>query len=205
MPLTAPTISKAILAQSLVKNIIGRDISDVANAVGAALATYLAIPNLVTCTFAGTAGPIGSITSLSIVGLVPTAMSGFMLSKGNLKNLRGRDIIKLFNALSVGICQNLQTTVLTGSVAGCAVGTGIGSFTGVNEQALSQIMFSQMLLRNIKGRDAINLCDCISFGVVRHLQSSVKYSVAAAGPIAPTPPTGPVPVAAIPSVFTKVS
>lgn len=205
MPLTAPTISKAILARALVKNMTGRNTSDLADAVGAALAIYLSIPNLVTCSFAGTAGPVGTITSLSVAGLVPTAMSGFMLSKAGTKNLTGRDIIKLFNSISSGVCQNLQTTVLTGSVVGCAVGTGIGSFTAVNEQALSQIMFSQMLLRNMRGRDAVNLCDCISFGVVRQLQSSVKYSVTAAGPIAPTPPTGPVPVAAIPSVYTKVS
>jgi hypothetical protein len=205
MPLAAPTISKAVLAQSRTKGLTGIRIPGICDAVGAALATYLAIPNLVTCTFAGTAGPVGSITSLSVAGLVPTAMSGFMLSRASMKTLIGRDIIRLVSAISIGICQNLQTTVLTGSVLGCAVGTGIGSFTAVNEQALSQIMFSQMLLKDIRGRDAINLCDCISFGVVRHLQSSVKYSVAAAGPIAPTPPTGPVPVAAIPSVFTKVS
>lgn len=205
MPVAAPALSSAILSQMSFKQMTGKDASRIAGAVGSSLAGYLVIPNLVTCSLAGTAGLFGDINSLAVLGLVPSVMSNLMQSKALSLNLTGKDAIRLFNAVSFGTFQVLQTMVLTGTTVGCAVGAGFGTFTAVNEQALSKLMLQQMLSKNLTGRDAINLCDCISFGIVNHLRTSVKFSVVVKGAIAPTPPTGPVPVTNIPSVFTKVN
>jgi hypothetical protein len=205
MPIVSQTISGAIQGQFALNNLTGRDAIKLAGVVGSSVSKYLMIPNLVTCSLNGTAGPIGNINSVVVIGLVPSSMSGFMLSKAASKRLNGRDINKLFNAISTGLVQVLMGMVLSGSAVGIAVGSGIGMFTALNDKALSKLMYATMLSKQLNGRDTIKLCDCISFGIVNHLRTSVKFTTIVTGTVAPVPPVGPVPVAGIPSVFTKIS
>ena len=95
--------------------------------------------------------------------------------------------------------------ILTGTAAGIAVGGGVGNFTAVNAQALSKLMNAAMLSKQIKGRDITGLCDAISFGIINHLKTSVRFTTVVTGVVAPVPPVGPVAVTGIPSVFTKIS
>lgn len=205
MPVVSKAISGAIMGQFAIQQIKGRDAVKMADVVGTAVAMYLVTPNLVTCSLNGTAGPVGSINSVAVFGLVPTAMSGFMFAKAASKNLKGRDIKKLFDAISSGLSQILMGMILTGTSAGIAVGAGVGSFTALSDKALSSLMYSAMLVKQLKGRDAQKLCDCISFGIVNHLKSSVRFTTVVTGAIAPVPPVGPVAVMSIPSLFTKIS
>lgn len=205
MPVVAPSISSAILSQMSLKRLTGKNAIDIASAVGSAVANYIVIPNRVTCTLNGTAGPIGNINSIAVLGLVPTAMSGFMLSKAGLRKLTGRDIKNFFDAISFGLFQVLSTMILSGTSAGCAVGAGTGKFTAVSEQALSKLILAEFLKKRLRGKNNRDLADCIAFGIIRHLQSSVTFTVAVTGAIAPTPPTGPIAVVGIPSLTTKVS
>lgn len=205
MPISGSLISSAIQSQFLLRNISGRNAIDIAGAVGSSLAKYIILPNLVTCSLNGTAGPVGNINSVAVIGLVPAAMSNFMYGKSLSKQIKGRDIKKIFDSISTGIVQILVGMILSGSAAGIAVGGGVGTFSAVNEQALSKILLAELKLRNIKGRDSIKFGDCISFGVVKHLQSSVKFTTIVTGAVAPVPPAGPVAVIGIPSLFTKVS
>jgi len=205
VPIAGPAISSAILGQFAARKFTGRNAIDIASAVGSAVANYIILPNLVSCTLSGTAGPVGSITSIAAVGLEPTAMSGLMTSKALSKKLTGRDASGLFSAISMGLFQVMSTMFLTGSSIGCAVGAGIGKFTAVSAPALSKLILAQLTLKKIIGRDAINLADCIAFGLVTQLKSSVTISVVVVGAPAPVPPVGPILVAGIPSVFTKIS
>ena len=205
MPIVSKAISGAIQGQFALKKLTGRDAIKLAGVIGSSVSKYLMLPNLVTCSLSGTAGPIGNINSIVVVGLVPTAMSGFMFTKAVSKNLKGRDIKKLFDAISLGLVQILMGMVLSGSAVGIAVGGGTGTFTALSDQALSKIMYATMLSKQLKGRDAIKLCDCISFGIVNHLKTSVKFTTVVTGVIAPVPPAGPVAVVGILSVFTKIS
>lgn len=205
MPIVSQAISSAIQGQFMLNKLTGRDAVKIAGAIGSSVSKYLMTPNLVSCSLSGTAGPIGNINSVAVFGLVPTAMSSFMLSKASMNKLTGRDINKFFSAISNGLTQVLMGMVLTGTAAGVAVGGGVGNFTALNDSALSGLMYAQMQAKQIKGRDAMKLCSCISFGIVNHLKTSVKFTTVVSGAIAPVPPVGPIAVVGIPSVFTKIS
>jgi hypothetical protein len=205
MPVVSKAISSSIQGFLSLNRLTGRDAIKLVDAVSTSVATYLVTPNLVSCTLNGTAGPIGNINSMAVTGLVPTVMSGLMLSKAASKRLNGRDIKKLFDSISNGLSQILMGMVLSGTAAGIALGGGIGSFTAVNVSTLSNLMYSLMVSKQLTGRDAANLCESISFGIVNHLKSSVHFTVIVTGVIAPVPPVGPVAVIGIPSLFTKIN
>jgi hypothetical protein len=205
MPIVSKAISSSIQGLLSLNSLTGRDAIKLADVIGTSVATYLVTPNIVSCSLNGTAGPIGNISSMAVIGLVPTAMSGLMLSKAASKKLNGRDIKKLFDSISNGLSQILRGMVLTGTAVGIAVGGGVGSFTAVNTTTLSNLMYSLMLSRQLTGRDAANLCESISFGIINHLKSSVRFTVIVTGIVAPVPPVGPVAVIGIPSLFTKIN
>jgi hypothetical protein len=205
MPIVSQVISSAIQSQFLLRKLAGRDAIKLSGAIGSSVSKYLMMPNLVTCSLNGTAGPIGNINSVAVIGLVAPVMSGLMLSKAASKNFKGRDTKKFFDAISTGLSQVLMGMVLSGTAVGVAVGGGVGSFTALNDQVLSKLIYTMMLSKQLKGRDASSLCDCISFGIVNHLKTSVRFTVVVTGAIAPVPPVGPIPVVGIPSVFTKIS
>ena len=205
MPLAAPILTAGIFSQMNAKKLTGRDGLNLSNAVGTAVANYLMTPNLVSCNLSGTAGPLGNINSVAVVGLVPKAMSSLMVSKAASKSIKGRDIINLCDAISDGITQVLMGMILSGTAVGIAVGGGIGSFTALSDQALSKLMIGFMKSKNINGRDTLGLCDSISFGIVNHLKTSVRFTTVVTGVVAPVPPAGPLAVTGIPSLFTKIS
>lgn len=205
MPVTGSLISTSIKVFMASKRIIGRDAGSLADAVGTAVAMHVTTPNMVTCTVNGTAGPVGSITSVAVAGVVGKAMSAMMVVKATSKKLTGRDIVSLFDAISSGIAQVMMASVLTGTCAGCAVGAGTGRFLALNDKLLSSLIVLNATARSFRGRNMVDLADCVSFGVVNHLKSGATYSVLVAGAVSPTPPTGPVAVVAIPSLTTKVS
>lgn len=204
MPLSPTLLSTAIFQQLSAQGLSGRDSVNISGAVGTAIARYLMMPNQVTCTLAGTAGPIGSINSTVVTGVLPTPLSGQMMLAPQSVRLTGVDKIRLFNGISIGLCQVLMGMILSGTAVGVALGTGIGLFTNISAQALSGMMLVEMYMRKMIGRDARTLCDSISFGFVQHFRTTVQFTVVVSGVVAPTPPVGPVPVAAIPSLFTII-
>ncbi|MBD3260234.1 MAG: hypothetical protein GF334_00925 [Candidatus Altiarchaeales archaeon] len=198
-------MSAAILGQMTAKQYTGKNASDLASAVGTAVSGYIVTPNLVSCTLSGVAGPLGNIQSVAVAGIEPNSMSTLMYTRALNKNISGRDIGGLFSAVSTGIVQILQGLVLTGTAIGIATGGGTGFFTAVNEKTLSGLIFAQMTLRQMTGKNARDLSDCISYGVVTQLKTTAKVTVVSAGTIAPVAPTGPVAVTGIPSATTSIS
>jgi len=205
MPVVPTAITAAINAQFAAVGFSGRNDFDIAVAIGNGVGNYMITPNLVTGTLSGTAGPTSSVSSLAVIGLVPQVMSGFMVQRAAGSDVRGRDVFKFFNAVSTGIVTVLQTAFLTGTAVGIGPGGGIGRFTTVNEQAISSLVNAQFVAKNITGRDAFKIANAIGFGIANHLRTSVTFSLVAMGAVAPVPPVGPVPVAGIPTVTTKIS
>jgi hypothetical protein len=205
MPISSGIISKNIYAQFFRSRITGRNNIDLANAVGMATYMFLSTPNMVTCSLAGTAGPVSTLTSLPPAGLVPAAISKAMLSQAGLRRLTGRSISTIFDAAALGLTISLTGMSLTGNAVGIAVGAGTGIFSAASTQAMANILLSQAVTKYLKGRNNIDLANCIAFGLVTQLQAAVKFTVTAAGVVAPVPPVGPIAVAMIPSVFTKIS
>lgn len=204
MPLVAQTLSSSMQSQFYAKNYKGKNVPDLVSCVGDALAVYLVTPNLVTAYVSGTAGLTGSIVLSIVAGVDPTSMSSYMNIKAQSKKMTGRDITGVFSAISLGIVPSLYGMVLTGSTVGVAVGTGTGNFTALSDTVLSGNIYQNMLLKQLKGKNNMDLADCIAYGICTHLQT-VSFTVVVAGVIAPTPPTGPVTVMGIPTIYTKIS
>ena len=205
MPISDTLISSAIKGYLASMGFTGRDMNKIADAVGKAVFIHISVPNNTSATLAGTVGPLGSVSSLAVAGVVSTAMSAFMKAKGAQNGFTGRDMTKLADAISNGVSQVLMTMVLTGSSIGLALGAGTSKFVALDANVLGGLIKVQLAGLGFSGRDMIKLADMISTGVVQHLQTSATFSVLATGAIAPVPPVGPLAVAGIPTVFSKIS
>lgn len=205
MPLSSGSIANNVYAQFTRSHITGRNAIDLSNAVGMATFMFITVPNIVTCTLSGTVGPVGNITSIAVLGIVPAGMSGFMMSQAASKKLTGRNLSTIFNAAATGLTISLSSLMLTGTAAGLAVGTGVGIFSAAVTQNMANILLSQEVSKHLKGRNNIDLANCIAFGLVNQLKSAAKITLAVTGAIAPVAPAGPIAAAGIPSVFTKIS
>jgi hypothetical protein len=126
-------------------------------------------------------------------------------AKGLQNGFKGRDLGKLSRAVSTGLSQILMTMVHSGSAVGIAVGGGTSKFVGLNANALSKMLKYNMGNLGFKGRDMRKLASMVSTGVVTHLNTSATFPVIATGAIAPIPPVGPLPIMAVPTIFSKIS
>ena len=205
MPISDTLISSAIKGYMASVGFTGRDMAKIADAVGRAVFIHVSVPNNTSATIAGTVGPIGSVSSLAVAGVVSTAMSSFMKAKGAQEGFTGRDMSKLADAISNGVSQVLMTMVLTGSSVGLAIGAGTAKFVGLNANNLGGLIKAQLAGLGFTGRDMIKLADMVATGIVTHLQTSATFSVLATGAIAPVPPVGPLAIAGIPTIFSKIN
>jgi hypothetical protein len=205
MPLSSTLLSSAIKVQMAGVGFKGRDMRKLADAIGRAVFIHLTTPNVTIASLAGTVGPVGSVNNVAVTGIVPVAMSSLMKAKGLQNGFKGRDISKLTRAISMGLSQVLMTMVLNGSAVGIAVGGGTARFIGLNATVLSNLIKVQMASLGFKGRDLLKLAGMVATGVVNHLMSSATFPVISVGAIAPIPPVGPLPIAAVPTIFSKIS
>ena len=205
MALSSSLIANNIYTQFSSRQITGRNARDLANAVGMATYMFVTTPNIVSCTLSGTVGPVGTIMSIVTLGIVPTAMSGLMMDQATAKKLTGRSLSTIFGAAATGLTISLTSLTLSGTSAGLAVGAGTGSFSYAVNKTMANILASQEVSKYLKGRNNVDLANCIAFGFVNHIKQSAKITVTATGAIAPVAPAGPIATANIPSVFTKIS
>ena len=204
MPLASKLFAGSVFPQFGAQSFTGKVDTDLATAISSAIVTHLKTPNIVSCTLNGVVGPIGSITSIGpVIGVIPVTMAGFMNSKAASKRIIGKNALQLFSAVSNGLTPMLTSLILTGKAAGIATGGGIGSFSMLNEKALSGLIFAQFLKKQIKGKNAKDLAECISFGVVKQLKIA-KIPVICTGAVAPVPPVGPSPAVNIKSILTTL-
>ena len=205
MPISPTTLAGAIKFNMKGVKFIGRDAGKLADAIGRAVYIHVTTPNMTTALITGTVGPVGSVTSMGVAGIVPTGMKSLMSAAGVGKGFKGRDLRKLAQAISLGLSQVLMTMIINGSAVGLAIGGGTSKFVGLNPKVLSTILKGQMLGVGYKGRDMMKLADMVSIGVVTHLMSSATFPITSVGVIAPIPPVGPLPIGGIPTVFSKIS
>ena len=206
MPVTGKLISAAIMANFAGKRILGRNAIDIADSVGAAVALHITTPNMLTFTCTGTAGPVGTATSVVVGGIVPTAMANLMRVRASQVGfgIGGRDMFKLFTAIATGVCTVLNGSIVQGNFGGLALGGGTARFTKINAQVLLRLLQAQFAAKGLIDRDSGKIADCISYGVVNQLKAGATFSILVTGAIAPVPPAGPVPMAGLPAVFSKI-
>jgi hypothetical protein len=206
MPVTGKLITGAIMANFASKKILGRDAVSIADAVGAGVAMHITTPNMLSFTCAGTAGPTGTASSIVVAGIIPTAMTALMMSRAAQlgMGIGGRDMMSMFSAISTGVGTVLNGAVVTGTFVGLALGGGVAKLTKINAQALKGLIQANMASKGMLGRDVTKIADCISFGIINQLKAGATFTILVSGAIAPVPPVGPVPMAGIPAIFSKI-
>jgi len=207
MPVTGKLITAAIMANFGSKRIIGRNAIDIADAVGSSVALHITTPNMLSFTCSGTAGPVGTASSLVVAGIVPAAMSNLMRARAAQLGFGagGRDMGSFFSAIANGVCQVMNGAIVQGNFAGLAIGGGTAKLTKINAQALIKIMQANLASKALMGRDINKIADCISYGVVNQLKSGATFTILVTGAIAPVPPVGPLAVVGIPAIYSKIN
>lgn len=203
MPVSAQAMSASIMGQFSAVGFKGKNDKDIADAVSTAIANYIILPNLATCSLNGTAGPTGTINSIAVLGLIPKTMGTLMGTAGRSKRLRGKDMNTFFSAIGTGVGLHLLSMRLQGTAVGIGPGGGTASFKALVEKTLEGLIFAQLQARQIKGKNAKDVASSVAKGFVQHMKTS-RFTVVSAGAVAPVPPAGPVAVTQIPSLFTKI-
>jgi hypothetical protein len=206
MPVTAKIISAAIMANFASSVILGRNAIDIADAVGTGVAVHITTPNMLTFACSGTAGPVGTASSLVVAGIVPTAMTGLMMTRAAQVGfgIGGRDMQKMFSAISKGVAAVLNGSLVQGNFGGLALGGGTARFTKINAQILNRLIQANLASKGMIGRDVGKISDCISYGIVNQLKAGATFTILVSGAIAPVPPVGPLPMAGLPAVYSKI-
>ena len=124
MPFVPTVMANLMRAKAVPSKILGSKSTPLLSAVSSAVCSYVPAAAVVVSTNMVTGPGSGTMTG-KIVGCVPSAMSSMMVMKATSLGLRGRDMARLFDAISFGVCQVLQTlSVAQGTVIGGGPGAG---------------------------------------------------------------------------------
>lgn len=194
MPVLPPVMSSQarFKGTSLILN--GSKYGALVSATSTAVSTYITSASFVTSTNNVTGPGAGTFVG-RVSGLNASAMSNLMRLKATSKLLTGRDIKKLFDAVSHGVVQAMRTAVPQGSVIGGGPGTGRGKILGLVPAVLEPQIIAQLAGRILVGEKMRNLVSCIAFGVCTHINTASQVSTTCIGAFA-GPPAGPVQIPA---------
>jgi hypothetical protein len=125
-------------------------------------------------------------------------MSSLMMIKAASSGVRGRDIKKLFDAVSFGVCNTLLTTAFAqGVVIGGGVGAGQGKIINMVPSALQSLISVNLASKLLTGSKTMALSGALAFGICTHVMTLGVVITSCIGAFAP-PPAGPVPIPAAP-------
>jgi len=198
MPLAPSSIKALIITKASSKLVSGSKLPDMVTAISNATADYILSVSTVNSTNIAL-GPGAGTQTGKISALNPTTMSAQMMLKAGPKGLSGRDLKKLFDAVSFGVVNAMKTVVLQGTIMGAGPGIGTGKITGLVSTTLKAAILGQSFFRQVSGDKLGALIDCMAFGITNHIMSvgviNVNNIGAAAGP-----PAGPVTIPTAPGI-----
>jgi len=198
MPLVPTAVSGLINAKAASLTLAGSKLSSLVSAISSAVCTYVLSVGTSTSTNI-VLGPGAGTKTGRVVGLVSSSMAQLMTAKAASTGMAGRDISKLFNAISSGIVTGFNTVIVQGSVVGGGPGSGTGKILGLVPAGLSAIISAQSAVRLLAGRDLNKLSSAIAFGACTHIMANGTVTFTCVG-VAAGPPAGPVTVPAAPGI-----
>jgi hypothetical protein len=198
MPLIPQTMQGLIQARGASQLLSGNKFPDVVSAVSSATCQYVLTTSIVNSTNVAL-GPGAGTQTGTIMGLIPTAMSSLMQAKAASMALAGRDIMKIFDSVSFGVCNAMNSLLLQGTIIGAGPGTGTGKISGLVPTGLEALIFTQSVFRLISGRNIKDLISAMAFGICNHIMTTATVLCTDIG-VAASPPVGPVPIPAAPGI-----
>jgi hypothetical protein len=198
MPLIPPVMQSSMLLKAASTLISGSKLSSFVSAVSSATSQYILTSAIVNSTNTVLGPGVGTQTG-TVVGLIPNQMSSMMRLKAASTGLAGKDIIKLFDAVSFGVVTSMSTVLMQGTVIGGGPGTGTGKIIGLVPSALTGLILAQEAVRLLGGSKISSLVSAISFGICTHIMSAGTVNIINIGVAAP-PPVGPILIPTAPGI-----
>ena len=197
MPFVPTVMANLMRAKAVPSKILGSKSTPLLSAVSSAVCSYVPAAAVVVSTNMVTGPGSGTMTG-KIVGCVPSAMSSMMVMKATSLGLRGRDMARLFDAISFGVCQVLQTlSVAQGTVIGGGPGAGTGKITNLVPSVLERLIVASLAGRVLMGSKTSPVFTAVAFGICTHIMTAGTVVTTCVGAFAP-PPAGPVPIPCAP-------
>ena len=196
MPLIPTFMSTQMRLKGTSKLLTGDKYRPFVSATSTAVSTYVPAASIVTSINNVTGPGAGTFTG-RVKGLSASPMSSLMMTKATLFLLTGRDIKKLFDAVSYGVVQASKSLVAHGAVVGGGPGRGNGKILGLVPTAMEPIIIANLAGKVLVGSKIRKLVSCIAFGVCNHILTSGRVSTTCIGAAA-GPPAGPVQIPAAP-------
>ena len=191
MPFVPSTMTGLMNLKATSSSILGSKSMPILSATSSAVCTYLPSAAVVVSTNIVTGPGAGTYTG-KIVGCVPSVMSSLMSLKASSSGIAGRDSKRLFNAISFGVCQTLQTLVIAqGTVIGGGPGTGQGKIINLVPSVLEQLIITKLTGKHLVGSKTMPIFLAIAFGICQHIMTSGTVITTCIGAFAP-PPAGPI-------------
>jgi len=197
MPFIPAAMTGLMMAKAVSKSLAGSKLMPQISAVSSAVCTYFSAAPIVITTNIVTGPGAGTYTG-RIIGVIPSAMSALMMLKATSLGLVGRDVKKLFDAISFGVCQSLMTTVMVqGTVIGGGPGAGNGKIINLIPSALQLLIVAKLTSKGLVGSKTMPLASAMAFGICTHVMTTGTVVTTCIGAFTP-PPVGPIPIPAAP-------
>jgi len=196
MPLVPSTITGSTMSKAASKGLTGSKLRDIVSAVASATSSYLMGTSVVQ-SMNIVIGPGAGTQTGKVIGLIPSAMSSIMVLKAVASGLTGKDSKNLFDSISFGVVQAMNSVIVQGAVIGGAPGTGTGKIIGLVPSALQGLIMVQLRGKLMFGSKTLLLVAAIANGICNHIMSTGTVQLIDVGAFAP-PPVGPIPIPAAP-------
>ena len=199
MPLVPTQMQSLILLKAASELMAGSKLPDIVSAVSAATCQYLQVSAIVNSTNV-VLGPGAGTQTGNVTGLFPQAMASMILLNASSLGLAGKDLPKLFDAISTGVVNSVMTSVVVqGVVIGGGPGVGTGKITGLMPTSLQGLILLQEAFKLIAGSRIRDIVSAISFGICNHIMTAGTVILTDIGFFVP-PPIGPIPIPAAPGI-----
>lgn len=197
MPFVPSTMTGLILSKAAFSKMAGQKLMPIITAVSSATCSYIPTSAVVLTTNVVLGPGAGTYTG-KVVGCIPSLMSSLMMTKAAMGGLTGKDMKKLFDAISFGVCQVMLTLAMAqGTVIGGGPGAGQGKITNLIPSVLQQLIIVNMGGKKLFGAKTVILAGAIAFGICNHIMTTGTVITSCIGTFTP-PPFGPVPIPAAP-------
>jgi len=198
MPLIPAAMRGLMTLKASQKLMSGSKLPHIVGAISNATSQYVLAVSVINSTNIAL-GPGSGTQTGRIVGLFPSTMSGLMMLKAATYGLSGRDLKKLFDAVSFGVVNAMKTVIMQGTIIGAGPGTGTGKIIGLFPTGLEAAILAQDYFKLISGSKLRVKVKAMAFGICNHIMSTGTVTITNIG-IAASPPVGPVTIPAAPGI-----
>ena len=190
MPLIPAAMSGLMVAEGSSLAISGSKFSTTVFGISTAASAYIIAAATVTGTNVVLGAGAGTFVG-RIMGLSPVIMSGLMNLRAAASGIMGKDIFKLFTAVSFGVVNSLNSVVAQGTIVGGGPGSGSARIYGLIPIVLQGIIMAQLGAVSIIGEKTMDIASAMAFGICNHVMTSGTIMTICIGSFTP-PPVGPV-------------